>query len=428
MYIPFETIGKIIAFFCTKNTKDKVQNYFLELKTTQNCKYIEKNSKKVLKKLKKEKNKRKLRVAFLCSDETKWKCESLFKLLEKSEHFDPFILTTKTNAPKNSSKQMNSKEVLDVYNFFTKKGFKTYFAYDTLKNKFIPIKKFKPDLIFYQQPWYIETQQGPVVASKFALTYYVPYYITNVSSPMEYYLRFHRYVHRYYVLNDIIKDFYSPKMKNGGVNLKVVGHTQLDYYLTNKNPKNPKNYVIYAPHWSINYPQENYATFEWNGKEILAFAKKHPEINWVFKPHPILKHRLKNQGIMSGNEIENYWNEWEKIATVYETGDYMDFFKHSYAMITDCGSFLTEFFLTKQPVIHLVSSNAIPYNPSAKKIVETYYQAHNIDELENFLKTVIIDKNDYLKEKRLSLLKEMKLDSCYAAKNILDDIEKELKL
>ena len=129
---------------------------------------------------------------------------------------------------------------------------------------------------------------------------------------------------------------------------------------------------------------------------------------------------------MSDNEIENYWNEWEKIATVYETGDYMDFFKDSYAMITDCGSFLTEFFLTKQPVIHLVSNNAIPYNPSAKKIVETYYQAHNINELENFLKTVIIDKNDYLKEKRLSLLKEMKLDSCYAAKNILDDIEKEL--
>ena len=107
MYIPFETIGKIIAFFCTKNTKDKVLNYFLELKTTQNCKYIEKNSKKVLKKLKKEKNKRKLRVAFLCSDETKWKCESLFKLLEKSEHFDPIILVTKTDAPKSSSKQMN---------------------------------------------------------------------------------------------------------------------------------------------------------------------------------------------------------------------------------------------------------------------------------------------------------------------------------
>ena len=51
MYIPFETIGKIIAFFCTKNTKDKVLNYFLELKTTQNWKYIEKNSKKVLKKI-----------------------------------------------------------------------------------------------------------------------------------------------------------------------------------------------------------------------------------------------------------------------------------------------------------------------------------------------------------------------------------------
>ena len=125
MYIPFEKIGKIVAFFCNKNTKDKVLNYFLELKTVQNCKYIKNNSKKVLKKLKKEKNKRKLRVAFLCNDETKWKCESLFKLLEKSEYFSPFILVTKSDAPKNSSKQMNLKEVLDVYNFFIQKGFKT---------------------------------------------------------------------------------------------------------------------------------------------------------------------------------------------------------------------------------------------------------------------------------------------------------------
>lgn len=428
MYIPFETIGKTIAFFCKKNTKDKVQNYFLELKTTQNCKYIEKNSKKVLKKLKKEKNKRKLRVAFLCSDETKWKCESLYKLLEKSEHFDPFILVTKTNAPKNSSKQMNSKEVLDVYNFFTKKGFKTNFAYDALKNEFIPIKKFKPDLIFYQQPWYIETQQGPVVASKFALTYYVPYYITNVSSPMEYYLRFHRYIHRYYVLNDIIKDFYSPKMKNGGINLKVVGHTQLDYYLTNKNTKNPKNYVIYAPHWSINYPQENYATFEWNGKEILAFAKLHPEINWVFKPHPILKHRLLTQNVMNAEEIENYWNEWKNIGLVYEGGDYMDLFTNSKAMISDCGSFLTEYLPTNKPLIRLVSKNACPYNPSAKKVVSAYYSASNLEELYKLLDKVILKSEDIMQDKREEIIKILGLNSNNAALNILNDLKNELDI
>lgn len=428
MYIPFEKIGKIVAFFCNKNTKDKVLNYFLELKTVQNCKYIENNSKKVLKKLKKEKNKRKLRVAFLCNDETKWKCESLFKLLEKSEYFSPFILVTKSDAPKNSSKQMNLKEVLDIYNFFIQKGFKTYFAYDISKDKFIPIKKFKPDLIFYQQPWYNQTQQGPVVSSKFALTYYVPYYITNVSSPMEYDLRFHRYIHCYYVLNEIIRDFYSSKMKNKGKNLKVVGHTQLDYYLTNKSATNCKNYVIYAPHWSINYPQENYATFEWNGREILSFAKQHPEINWVYKPHPILKHRLLTQNVMTEDEIENYWSEWKKIALVYEGGDYMELFTNSKAMISDCGSFLTEYLPVNNPLIRLVSKDAYPYNPSAKIVVSAYYSASNLQELYELLDKVIIKNIDTMREKRKEVIEKLCLNSNNAALNILNDLKNELDI
>ena len=428
MYIPFETIGKIVSLLVTKKTKDKVLNYFSELKIIQNCKYIEKNSKKVLEKLKKEKNNRKLRVAFLCNDETKWKCESLFNLLKESSYFDPFILVTKSNAPKNSSKQMSTKEVLGVYNFFVQKGFRTYFAYNLSKDKFIPVKKFKPDLIFYQQPWYIQTQQGPVVSSKFALSYYVPYYITNVSSPMEYDLRFHRYIHRYYVLNEPIRDFYCTRMKNKGKNLKVMGHPQLDYYLTGKRNTDCKNYVIYAPHWSINYPQENYATFEWNGKEILAFAKLHPEINWVFKPHPILKHRLLTQNVMSAEEIENYWNDWKKIGLLYEGGNYMEIFANSKAMISDCGSFLTEYLPTNKPLIRLVSKNAYPYNPSAQKVVSAYYKAENLQELYELLDRVILQNIDTMENKRKEVIKELCLNSNNAAANILNDLKNELDI
>ena len=78
MYIPFEKIGKIVAFFCNKNTKDKVLNYFLELKTVQNCKYIKNNSKKILKKLKKKKNKKKIKDKFLWKNKKKKKKSCVF--------------------------------------------------------------------------------------------------------------------------------------------------------------------------------------------------------------------------------------------------------------------------------------------------------------------------------------------------------------
>ena len=310
--------------------------------------------------------------------------------------------------------------------FFTKKGLETYLGCDLKTGKIFPIKKFKPDIIFYQEPWANQTIQGPVVASKFALTYYIPYFIPNNATYIEYGLRFHQYLHKYYVLNDLIKNFYASKMDNKGKNLKVVGHTQLDYFYLNKNTKKEKKYVIYAPHWAINEAKTNYATFEWNGKFLLEFAKKHSEINWIFKPHPSLKQRLKIQNIMSEEEIENYWSDWDKIGLKYEAGDYLDLFSESYAMITDCGSFLTEFLLTKQPVIHLVSSKATPFNESVQKIVKSYYQAHNTEELDNYLEEVIIQKQDPKIQERLNVLEELKLKNNYCAKKVIEDIIGEL--
>lgn len=405
----------------------KELNYLSKIKIME---LVKSNSKKVLSRLRKKVKKEKIKVCFTLHQASKWKCETIYQLMIESEYFEPYIIVTIPNTENLDYPSMQKQHFDETVKFFKDRGYRVIEGYDWNSKKYIHFKKFKPDIIIYQQPWNVEETQEPAAMSKYALTCYVPYFIANAGNEIEYGLDFHLQLYRHYILNNEIYNFYSSKMLNKGSNLKIAGHPQLDYFFLNREEidKAQKKHVIYAPHWSINVPVENYSTFLWNGKYILEFAKSHPEISWVFKPHPILKYRLKNQGIMSENEIEEYWNEWAKIATVYETGDYMDFFKNAYAMITDCGSFLTEFLLTKQPVIHLVSSSAIPYNPSAEKIVKTYYQAHNVDELENFLKTVIIDKDDYLKEKRLSLLKEMELDNCYAAKNIVDDIKKELGL
>ena len=427
MYIPYEKIGKLISFFFPEKQKKSISSFFLELKILANCKYIKQNRIIVHKYLKNIYGKRKIRVAFLCDDSSKWKCQSLYELFLNSDEFHPFVLATKNDAPSYSSKPMTVQDVLNTYKFFKDKGIETYYAFDVEKGKFIPVKKFKPDLIFYQQPWYIHTSQGPVVSSKFALTYYVPYFIANVSSPMEYDLRFHRYLYRYYVLNEIVRDFYAERMKNKGENLKVTGHTQLDYFYLHPNKDNcARDFVIYAPHWSINYPPENYATFEWNGKEILEFAKKHPDIKWVFKPHPILKHRLLTQKIMKEDEIEKYWRAWAEVGIVHEDGDYMDIFEKSRALITDCGSFLTEFFLTKQPVILLVSDKAMPYNPSAQKIVKNYYKANNIKDVYRLFDEIILNKRDVMKQQRLDALDRLGFLSVYVAKNIINDIKEDI--
>ena len=349
-----KTISSLFPF-----KKQEILARLLSHLITPEMEYVEKCKKEVIQRLKnKIRNKEKLNVAFLCSDKQKWKCQSLFELLKQDENFHPFILVAKKDKNSWEADFITKEEEEEVYNFFAEHlNLETYFAYDYEKEEHIDLEKFNCDIIFYQQPWGLMEKQSPLMQSYKSLTCYVPYYVPNLAACTECNLDFHNFIHNYYVVNETIKKYYSPKMKNLGKNLKVVGHTILDYFFLNceKIRKEEKKYVIYAPHWSIDYQEENYATFKANGQYILDFAKKHPEINWIFKPHPYLKQRLKLLKVMTNEQIENYWNEWDKIGLKYEGGDYLHLFAQAKAMITDCGSFLTEFFLTEQPLIHLIS-------------------------------------------------------------------------
>ena len=427
MYIPYEKIGTFLAAFLPDMLKKNVKKFFIEQKTLANCRYIDKNSTKVLKKLKKEIKKRKLKVAFYVYDETKWKLQSLYDLFASDEHFEPVILVTKNCSPKDNCNYQSAENAEKVYSFFKDKGLNTEYAYDCENNKFIPFEHFKPDIIFYQHPWYVETTQGPVVCSRFALTYYVPYYLPSTTAPNDYYLRFHRYVHKYYVLNEYLKKRYTKLMKNKGKNLCVAGSPQLDYFYLNKQNEH-REYVIYAPHWTVNHETTiAYSTFLQTGKIILEFAQNHPEIKWIFKPHPLLKSALLVNGYLTAKEVNDYYEQWKKIGIYHDSGDYLNLFEKSYAMITDCGSFMTEFFMTKMPLIRLVSPDTPPFDKFMEEIMQTFYNIHNENELSQALNTVVLKKEDPLKEKRLKVLKNSGLNNNYAALNILNDIKSELE-
>lgn len=429
MYIPYDKIGESIALFLPVGLRKCIRKFSNELKIRANCAYIEKNVKKVQKKLAKKALSEKIKVVFVIYDETKWKCQSLYDLFNESPNFCASVLVTKNCSKKGNFNYQSIEDIKRVYNFFKNKNLNVEYAYNLESDCFIPLENFKPDIIIYQHPWYIETSQGPVKCSRFALTHYVPYYLPNTTLPQDYYLRFHGYVHKYYVLNQSLIERYSKLMSNKGKNLVAAGSPQLDYFYLNKEKKDERKYLIFAPHWSVNHKNTiAYSTFLWSGRLILEFAKKHPELNWIFKPHPLLKSALITNKYWSEKEVDDYYNEWDKIGLKYESGDYFDLFQKSYAMITDCGSFLGEFFMTKMPVIRMVSPDAVECYDFIEKIISLYYNAHNEEELKNYLQDIIINKNDPKKQQRLEMYRALGLENNFCAKNIIDDIKKELKI
>lgn len=386
-----------------------------------NYKIAQNNYKKIVKRIK-NKNK-KIIVVFYVTENQKWAYQSLYEEFEKNTNFTPLIVIGVPNHIHIENKKIQS--ILDEnYNFFKKKEMHVEYGYKN--GEFINLKFFNPDIVFYEQPWEIPKIHRPNHVSKYALTCFCPYSISTNALVIKNNSKFFEYIWKYFIASEILKDEYKNEYKRNIDSLIVTGHPKLDSHFE-KTENSDKKYVIYAPHHAITGSLLNYSTFEWSGKFMLDYAKSHQEFNWVFKPHPNIKFYFKEIGYMTDEEIENYYEEWAKIGIVHEEGNYFGLFNNSECMITDCGSFLVEYFFTNKPLIHLISSNSSIHSSLNKICSNYYYKVHNIDVLESYLNEILVKKNDFLKNTRTKKIKDIFPTESKNASKIINYLNLELE-
>jgi CDP-glycerol glycerophosphotransferase (TagB/SpsB family) len=195
----------------------------------------------------------------------------------------------------------------------------------------------------------------------------------------------------------------------------VTGYPKLDVYLEqesipscsiwkgNHDKNGVTKKIIYAPHHSVGKEKLKMSTFEEMHDVMLKIAKKERETQWVYKPHPRLEYSLIKNGLMSKSEYRKYVNAWDNLenAIVYDSGNYFDIFKSSDVLITDCGSFLAEYLPTENPIIWLVSKDSIGFNSVGAELVDCFYKARNTSEFVNVFQSIVNERHDPLKQKRL---------------------------
>lgn len=378
-------------------------------------------------------NYRKIRVGFWVTEIQKWSSQaSLYEALLKSKHFEPFVMLAYF---KKSEIGISPQEhMLKGIKFFEEKGINYKVVYDIKQQVHIKLKKFKPDIVFYQQPWLIPDNQNPFNTSKNALICYVPYCYYSLNSYMNYLLGFHGKLWKYFVESDLHKEEYQQKFN--AKNCTAIGSCKLDSYKTLDKSKidtiwkTNKKRIIYSPHNCFEQENIDYATatFDKNGEFILQLAKSHPEYEWIFRPHPVFKDRVLRHKIKTLSEIENYFEEWKKIGTIYTGGDYYEMFAGSDYLITDCISFLSEYLPTAKPVIHLrKDEQKQSFNNLVKMITDSYYKVYDNETLSKIFNEVIVNNNDYLKDKRIKNIKLLMIDkNKTTGEKITEYMEKEL--
>lgn len=373
---------------------------------------------------------KKLKVLFVVNDCTKWKAQPVYDKMAKSGVFDPVVAVVPYGMI--DGVDIAERHAREDFRFFESKGLNVVFAYSFEGHRRVSLRDFKPDIVFYCQPWCFDGAHSPAVVSEFALPCYFSYAATTITLLKgDCALPFHRFLFRYFVQDEGWVEL--AKNVRGGLSIagEVVptGHPMFDVFRDFMDlPASQDGPVIYAPHWSFPHRDNpnplNISTFLWTGQAILGYARRHPEVKWAFKPHPVLKGALIKAGVMTAAEVDAYCAEWEKIGESCYTGDYPDLFKRSRAMITDCGSFLSEYACTGKPIVRLVSKQA-KVQPCAlvERLYSTYYHVRKIEELEPVLDDLLVRRNDPNRAARQAAAKAMNLTGTDAAGNIVRHLE-----
>lgn len=377
--------------------------------------------------LKKVYGKRRIVVAFCVSEIAKWKSQSFYELLSQTDIYRPVVFVYPSPIEfdvKNANVELLLEQKM---NFFVEKGMNVVNVWDDDSMQCVIPEDSRPDIVFYQQPWDTPPFPLPSEIANYALSFYIPYFlVNNFAIELETTQLLHRLVFGYILQNEEHARLYESELKKKHYAGRCIGlgHTIVDN-LTTKIAKQDGDYVIYAPHFTFPVPGMErpltYSSFLENGKMILEFAKQHPEIKWVFKPHPRLKYELKNTHVWSDSEIDSYYSDWAKVGVVCETSDYVVHFQKSSAMITDCGSFLTEYSCMDKPLIRLYyHQENLPPHPILEKLYSTFYYAHNNEELQELLETIICQHQDPNKSQRHEEIVRVGLNRSDTSKKIID--------
>ena len=352
----------------------------------------------------------KIKVGFVMYDSSMWCGDDLYNLFDKNERYEPIVfLCLRTD--------QSDKET--VVNDF-------YHGIEQFKAKNINVVGVpgydadvpKQDILIFLTPYFevLPKVFTPNILTPETLIVNIPYAMQTSALDI-----FNG------VINFIIwKKFFDTKeeLKNNNNKCKVgmprgyySGYPKMDIFFKNnvkykydwKICKKDAIKIVYAPHWSINEGVK-YATFQHNYRFMYDYAKNHPEISWVFKPHPNLLFSAVKTGLFpSIEDFKQYLQDWDNLPNAkVETGAYyQEIFATSDAMILDSGSFISEYQYTHKPMLFLTRDTQ-NFNDLGNALMKVLYRVDGRDfnGISNFIENILIKNNDIMFESRMKFFNE----------------------
>ena len=333
-----------------------------------------------------------LKVAFVVLTESSWKLEPLLCRMENDDVFETAVIVTPLLTLDEDLRRIEQES--------TKTYFETREGGSTALTTPEELTAFDPDIIFLTNPHQLSLPDFYDKLFKNKLCCYAPYthgvdqYDGNQA---QYNQPFHNAMWRIFAPHDVAKKVYQSIAIRKGKNVLVTGYPACEPLLDCtpagtaawKTQSQNKLKIIWAPHHTIDAPELPYANFLRYADDFVALAKHHQEdIQWAFKPHPLLKSKLYKHPDWGKLRTEAFFKYWKSADYCQlEEGGYVDLFRQSDAMIHDSASFMAEYLYLDKPILFMQGVDNIRdyFNDFGVAAFEASEHARNFKEIEGFI-------------------------------------------
>lgn len=380
------------------------------------------------------KDNEKIRVVFLFQEASYWpSVQSLYENLKNDDRFEVFVVAIPVLTPPD----LNKLELKPHQIQFLEENHIEYIDARCANDSMFDIYNLKPDYVFVQ----IHFDRQRVLEYKtnvmqlYTKVCLIPHaFLLSASDDKE--LIYQQSYFRIFVPNE-----YHAKQLSSVIyrsdNIEITGYPRFDLYADKlkdsplwkiSKDENPNiKRIIWSPHWWAYGHSKQLADSVLNLWDYFYnYAQTHNDVELIIKPHPNLFNGLVQSKYISQSKAETMISAINDLpnASVYTGGNYIDLFKTADLIVNNSISFLAEWLPSEKPMIFFDTERKFELNEMAEAILDVYYHAFSISELDWKIDDILDGKNDEMKAKRLNLIEELNLKPANAAEKIKESLIK----
>lgn len=359
-------------------------------------------------------HKKEINVVFIASSLSMWRYQHIYELLSRHPRFKTSIVIVPFIS---YSHDQQKSDVYVLKRYFDSNNIKYYIG--GCDESFDIRDNLKPDVLFYPQPYSgAHSDKDDYYSFRDRLLCYYPYAFWSATGDWSYNELLHNYAWKLFYSTELHRIDAKKYAENKGRNVEIVGYPNADDFMAGvhsdvwKPQASSKKRIIWAPHFTI-FPG-GYLTqsnFLWMAEFMLELTEKYfDRVQFVFKPHPRLMTELYRHQDWGKDRALHYYEEWAtRENTQLETGEFIDLFMTSDAMIHDSGSFSVEYHYSKNPVMYIADNfeqQVAEKGEFGKLAMRQHYVGKCKDDIINFIENVVLKGDDPMRQGREEFYRE----------------------